>query len=453
MTAFSYIGNTMKGAVENASTAHLKGRVVQVVGTVIKAVLPNAKMGEICVLQNPGELGKMWAEVVGFAKGEVLLAPLSDIHGISVGTVVTSTNTAHRVPVGEQLLGRVLDGMGEPLDTDTKGPLFTDEFYPVHAEPPDPLSRRPISTALGVGVKAIDGLLTCGEGQRTGIFAAAGVGKSSLLAMLARHADVDVTVVALIGERGREVREFIETQLGPEGMAKAVLVVATSDKPVMQRVKAAYVAMAISEYFRDKNKRVLLLMDSITRYARAHREVGLASGEAPTRRGFPPSVFSALPRLLERAGQSERGSITGFYTILVEGDDMNEPVADEMRAILDGHIILSRKLASAEHFPAIDVLESRSRIMEAVASPEHRATAGTIRNLMSKYDEIELLVRMGEYQPGSDPEADKALEKIAEIKSLVTQELTDNFPMSDTLTAMHGLAAYDEVLENSFENT
>ena len=433
MSGLHYIADAIHEAVNDTSTLTVEGRVVEVVGTVIRAVLPNAKVGDICRLQNAAAEPPMWAEIVGFAKGEVLLSPLSDVHGLSPSTRVIATGKAHMVPVGEALLGRVLNGIGQPLDTAKKGPLVTDGVYPVYATPPHPLLRRPITQPLELGIKAVDGLMTCAEGQRMGIFAAAGVGKSSLLAMLAKHSEVDVTVLALIGERGREVREFIDQQLGEAGMAKAVVVVATSDQPVMQRVKAAYVATAIAEYFRDQNKKVLFLMDSVTRFARALREVGLAAGEAPTRRGFPPSVFAELPKLMERAGQSQSGSITGLYTVLVEGDDMTEPVADETRSLLDGHIILSRKLASADHYPAIDILESRSRVMEMVISQQHQNLAARLRGILAKHKEIELLVRMGEYQQGSDPAADEALAKIDAVNALLRQSIDARCSIPQTL--------------------
>jgi len=433
MAAFNYITEMMQEAMDGATMLNTRGRVIQVLGTIVKALLPAARVGELCILKNPRGT-QIWAEVVGFTDGYVLLAPLNQIRDVSARTEVIPLNTPHRIRVGPELLGRVIDGLGSPLDG--KGPLNTELTYPVMSDPPDPLSRQPIKKPLTLGIRSVDGFLSCGEGQRMGIFAAAGVGKSSLLAMLARHADVDVTVVALIGERGREVREFIDDQLGPAGMAKAVVVVATSDKPVMQRVKAAYVATAVAEYFRDQNKRVLLLMDSVTRFARSLREVGLASGEAPTRRGFPPSVFSAIPQLMERAGQSKSGSITALYTVLVEGDDMNEPVADEMRGTLDGHIILSRKLASINHYPAIDILESRSRVMEHIVSENHQMAAGRIRNILAKYSEIELLVRMGEYKRGADPAADEALDKIELVNQLLRQGINDNVSMQETVELM-----------------
>jgi type III secretion protein N (ATPase) len=317
--------------------------------------------------------------------------------------------------------------------------LPVDDYYPVYQDAPDPLSRRIIDQPLALGLRALDGLLTCGEGQRLGIFAAAGGGKSTLLSMLVKGADVDVTVLALIGERGREVREFIEQGLGPEGVAKSVVVVATSDRPSMERAKAAYVATAIAEYFRDQGQRVLLLMDSVTRFARAQREIGLAAGEPPTRRGFPPSVFAMLPRLMERVGQSDKGFITALYTVLVEGDDMTEPVADETRSILDGHIILSRKLAAANHYPAIDVLASVSRVMDAVVTPEHRAVANRIRELMAKYEEVELLVKIGEYKKGSDALADQALSKIDGIRAFLRQGGQKKLSFADTVQAMQRL--------------
>ena len=339
------------------------------------------------------------------------------------------------VPVGNNLLGRVLDGLGAPIDG--KGALEPEAHYPVYADPPNPLTRNIISRPVSLGLRAIDGLLTCGEGQRMGIFAAAGGGKSTLLSCLIKGADVDVTVLALIGERGREVREFIEHDLGPEGLAKSVLVVSTSDRSAMERLKASYVATAIAEYFRDQGKRVLLLMDSVTRFGRALREIGLAAGEPPTRRGFPPSVFSSLPKLMERAGNSDKGSITALYTVLVEGDDMTEPIADETRSILDGHIVLSRKLAARNHYPAIDILASTSRVMNAIASGEHKEHAGKLRSLLAKYEEVEMLVQIGEYQKGSDPEADEAIAKIDGVNNFLKQGLNELSSYEETLAALY----------------
>jgi type III secretion protein N (ATPase) len=326
--------------------------------------------------------------------------------------------------------------MGDPIDTSTRGPLHVTRYYPVLTGAPDPLRRRIIKHPLSLGVRALDGLLTCGEGQRLGVFAAAGGGKSTLMAMLVKGADVDVTVVALIGERGREVREFLEHELGEEGRARSVIVCATSDKSSMERSKAAYVATAIAEYFRDQGKRVLFLMDSVTRFARALREIGLAAGEPPTRRGFPPSVFAALPRLMERVGMGHKGSITALYTVLVEGDDMTEPIADETRSILDGHIILSRKLASANHYPAIDILASVSRVMNMVASDDHKQIAGRFRELMAKYNEIELLVKIGEYKRGADPKADQAIDRIEKLRTFLRQRTDERISFEETLSQM-----------------
>jgi type III secretion protein N (ATPase) len=426
-------------ALDEAVTLRVKGRVTQVVGTIIKAAVPGAKVGELCLLRNPGEDFEMQAEVVGLVKDAALLTPLGGMQGIGTTTQVIPTGRAHSVPVGPGLLGRVLDGLGRPLDEAEHGPLVTEGFYPVLADAPDPLTRRLIDRPLELGVRALDATLTCGEGQRMGIFAAAGGGKSTLMGMLVKGAAVDVTVVALIGERGREVREFLEHELGPQGRRRSVIVCATSDKSSMERAKAAYVATAIAEYFRDQGRRVLFLMDSVTRFARAQREIGLAAGEPPTRRGFPPSVFATLPRLMERVGMNDKGSITALYTVLVEGDDMTEPVADETRSILDGHIVLSRKLGAANHYPAIDVLASASRVMNAVVTPEHKAYAARLRELMAKYAEVELLVKIGEYKHGSDALADEAIEKQEAIRDFLRQGTDDHSSMDQTLSELADL--------------
>jgi ATP synthase in type III secretion protein N len=436
MRQFDYVLDMMELALDEAPTLAIKGRVVQVVGTIIKAVAPSVKVGEVCLLRNPGERFEMQAEVVGFARDAALLTPIGDMYGISAQTEVVPTGRAHMVPVGWGLLGRVLDGLARPLDAAEKGPLEASTFYPVYAEAPDPLKRRVIDQPLPLGVRALDGLLTCAEGQRMGIFAAAGGGKSTLLAMLVKGAQVDVTVVALIGERGREVREFLEHELGEEGRKRAVIVCATSDKSSMERAKAAYVATAVAEYFRDQGKKVLFLMDSVTRFARAQREIGLAAGEPPTRRGFPPSVFATLPKLMERVGMNERGSITALYTVLVEGDDMTEPIADETRSILDGHIILSRKLAASNHFPAIDTLASASRVMNAVISAEHKKVAGRLRELLAKYADVELLVKIGEYKRGADKVTDEAIDKQEAIKNFLKQRTDERMPFVDMLNQM-----------------
>jgi type III secretion protein N (ATPase) len=438
---FQYITDMLQSALAQASIAQVKGRVVQVTGTIIRAVIPSVKIGEICLLRNPGEELGMKAEVVGFSHGSALLMPMGDMQGISSNTEVIPTGQVHLVPVGNSLLGRVLDGMGDPIDTASRGPLHVTRYYPVLTGAPDPLRRRIIKQPLSLGVRALDSLLTCGEGQRLGVFAAAGGGKSTLMAMLVKGADVDVTVVALIGERGREVREFLEHELGEEGRAKSVIVCATSDKSSMERSKAAYVATAIAEYFRDQGKRVLFLMDSVTRFARAQREIGLAAGEPPTRRGFPPSVFATLPRLMERVGMGHKGSITALYTVLVEGDDMTEPIADETRSILDGHIILSRKLASANHYPAIDVLASVSRVMNMVASDDHKQMAGRFRELMAKYNEVELLVKIGEYKRGADPKADQAIDRIEKLRTFLRQRTDERISFEETLSQMKAAIA------------
>ncbi|KZK94231.1 MULTISPECIES: type III secretion system ATPase SctN [unclassified Pseudovibrio] len=419
------LGRTLVKAATDVDPYPLTGRVRKVVGTLIHAVVPKVEIGEIAELYTRSTGRKLMAEVVGFHDDEALLSPIGELYGVGPDTEVRPTGHVQSVPVGDGLLGRVLDGMGNFIDgLDREFTPAT--HYPVKQEPPDPMQRRIIDKPLPMGVRAIDGMLTTGEGQRMGIFASAGGGKSTLMAMLVKGAAVDVTVLALIGERGREVREFIEHDLGPEGMKKSVVVVATSDKSSLERSKAAFVATSIAEYFRDQGKRVLLLMDSVTRFARAQREIGLAVGEPPTRRGFPPSVFATLPRLMERAGMNDKGSITAFYTVLMEGDDMNEPVSDETRSILDGHIVLSRKLAAGNHYPAIDILNSKSRVMTAVTTPEHREMSGKVNSLLAKYEEVELLVQIGEYQKGADTEADLAIAKNKPIKEFL-QQRTDEF--------------------------
>ena len=422
--------------LRDACLVESKGRVLQVVGTIIRASVPKVKIGELCRLKTPWEDGELMAEVVGFSRQDTLLTPLGDLTGVSSATEVIPTGRVHMVPVGEELIGRVLDGLGNPIDVKKKGPLRVKKYYPVYADPPNPLTRAPIDKPLSLGVRALDGILTCGEGQRMGIFAAAGGGKSTILGQIIRGTTADINVLALVGERGREVREFIEKDLGEEGMKRTVLVISTSERTPMERLKAAYVATAISEYFRDKGKRVLLMMDSITRFARALREIGLASGEPPTRRGFPPSVFATLPKLMERAGQSEKGSITALYTVLVEGDDMTEPIADETRSIIDGHIILSRKLAAANHYPAIDVLSSVSRVMNAITSKDHLAAAGKLRTMLSKYQEVELLIRIGEYKRGNDKETDEAIDRIDAINGFLKQGLHEKDSFAQTVAKL-----------------
>ena len=424
----------------------LKGRVIRATGTVIHAAAPDVAVGELCRLKDPNSGRQLLAEAVGLAGDTVILTPIGDMIGLSTQTEVVRTGAPLRVAVGPAMLGQVLDSLGRPRGAaadDEARPAQQDDgwtTYPISADPPDALERALISRPMPLGLRVIDGLLTCGEGQRIGIYGAPGTGKSSLLASIVKGAEADVAVVALIGERGREVREFIERHLGEEGRRKSVLVVATSDRSAMERVKAAYVATAIAEYFRDQDKRVLLLIDSITRFARAQREIGLAAGEPPTRRGFPPSVFAELPRLMERAGSGRVGSITAFYSVLVEGDGTADPIAEESRGILDGHITLSPKLGGAGHYPAIDVLESRSRVMETVASRAHSQAATHIRALLARHQEIELLLRVGEYQGGSDPLADEAVAKIDAIRAFLKQGEDERTSYADMLQQLTKLA-------------
>jgi len=383
------------------------GRVTRVVGLVIEAVGLDVAMGELCQIKSLNNPSAVLAEVVGFHERGILLMPLEELEGVHPGSAVRHMGRSFGVQVGPGLLGRVLDGIGQPMDG--RGDIGPHVRVPLSADPPNPLTRRPISEPMVTGVRALDGLLTIGRGQRIGIFSGSGVGKSTLLGMIARQASADVNVIALLGERGREVKDFIERSLGPEGLARSVLVVATGDQSALVRARGALVATAIAEYFRDQGKEVLLMVDSVTRVAMAWREIGLAVGEPPTTRGYPPSVFAALPRLLERAGNSDLGGITGIYTVLVEGDDFNEPVADHARAVLDGHVVLTRGLASAGHFPAIDILGSASRVRNEIINPEHLTAANRFQGLMAAYREKEDLISVGAYQAGSDPRTDNAI--------------------------------------------
>ena len=410
----------------------VRGRVVEVTGLVIKARVPGVRIGELCFIDTPLSDVPVKAEVVGFRNELVYLMGLGDLTGLGPDSEVSPTGHVMTVRAGPGLLGRVLNGLGEPCDGKDALPDEESAEYPIYAPPPDPMKRRRVLTAFPVGVRAIDALLTVGEGQRLGIFAAAGGGKSTLLGMLARNTSSEVNVIALIGERGRELRDFIEESLGEEGMARSVVVVATSDQPTLVRLKAAYVAATLAEYFRDRGQKVVLIMDSVTRFARAQREAGLAIGEPPARAGFPPSVFAILPRLLERAGNSDRGSITAFYTVLVEGDDMTEPVADETRSILDGHIVLSRGLSARGHYPAIDVLQSASRVMPAVASEEHVQRAQQVRGLIATYEENRDLVLLGAYKKGTDPRVDEAVERWPEIERFLRQGIHEKAEFEET---------------------
>lgn len=418
------------------TTVH--GRITEVVGMLIKAVVPQVKMGEVVMIKRDGE--PLMAEVVGFTREEVYLSPLGEMSGIGTSSEVIPLRMPMHIKVGPGLLGRVLNGLGKPLDTETKGPLTdVDESFPVIGPPPDPLKRSLIQEPISVGIRCIDGVLTCGKGQRMGIFAAAGGGKSTLLGMIARNAKADVNVISLIGERGREVREFLENDLGPEGMARSVIIVSTSDQAAQLRINAAYVGTAIAEYFREQGKTVILMMDSVTRFARALREIGLAAGEPPARAGFTPSVFATLPRLLERSGNSEKGSMTAFYTVLVAGDDMNEPVSDETRSILDGHIILSSELARQYHYPAIDVLGSISRILSSVVDKEHLQLIGKVREVLANYKKNELLIRIGEYKPGSDKGADFAIKYIDKVNRFLRQLVDEKSSFEETLQQLKAL--------------
>ncbi len=423
--------------LEEVELTTVHGRITEVIGMLIRAIVPQVKMGEVCLIKRKGE--PLAAEVVGFTKDEVLLSPLGDMAGIGPSSEVIPMRMPMHIKVGPHLLGRVLNGLGKPLDEDTKGPLHAEETFPVYNTPPDPLKRPLISKPLSVGVRAIDTILTVGKGQRVGIFSAAGIGKSTLLGMIARNAVADINVISLIGERGREVREFLVNDLGTEGMKRSVIIVSTSDQAAQMRINAAYVGTAIAEYFRNQGKSVILMMDSITRYARALREIGLAAGEPPARAGYTPSVFATLPRLLERSGNSEKGSITAFYTILVAGDDLNEPVADEVRSILDGHIILSSALAEQYHYPAIDILTSISRVLTQIVDKQQLDLIGKVREVLANYKKNELLIRIGEYKAGSDKNADFALKYIDKVNRFLRQQIEDKAPMEDSLRQLKSL--------------
>ncbi len=423
--------------LEDVELTTVHGRITEVIGMLIRAVVPQVKMGEVCLIKRQGE--PLAAEVVGFTKDEVLLSPLGDMKGIGPSSEVVPLRMPMHIKLGPKLLGRVLNGLGQPIDEDVKGPLVVDESFPVINPPPDPLKRGLVDKPISVGIRCIDGVLTCGKGQRVGIFAAAGVGKSTLLGMIARNAVADVNVISLIGERGRELREFLINDLGEEGMKRSVVVVSTSDQAAQMRINAAYVGTAIAEYFRNQGKSVILMMDSITRYARALREIGLAAGEPPARAGYTPSVFATLPRLLERSGNSEKGSITAFYTILVAGDDLNEPIADEVRSILDGHIILSSDLARQYHYPAIDVLASVSRVLPQIVDRPHLELIGKVREVLANYKKNELLIRIGEYKPGSDKNADFSLKYIDKVNRFLKQQVAEKCSMEDTLRQLKAL--------------
>lgn len=405
--------------LEGIDLLQVNGRVTQVIGLVLESIGPTSSLGEVCIVRSQHGEEICLAEVVGFRDNRVLSMALGDAERISPGSEIVATGRPLSIMVGDVLLGRVIDGLGRPIDG--KGPIEAREIRSIHGAPPNPLERQRIAEAIATGIRSIDALLTCGKGQRVGIFSGSGVGKSTLLGMIARDTSADVNVIALVGERGREVGEFIDRELGADGLRRSVVVVATSDKPALIRIKAAFMATAIAEYFRDRGLNVMLLMDSVTRLAMAQREVGLAIGEPPTTKGYTPSVFAMLPKLLERAGNAKRGSITGLYTVLVEGDDMNEPVADAVRAILDGHIVLSRRLASAGHYPAIDILESVSRVMPAITTEVHRRAAQRLLDLAATYRENEDLINIGAYAKGSNPRIDEAIAMIQQIRAFLRQ--------------------------------
>lgn len=420
-----------RALVRERSALRYEGRVAQVIGLSIEVEGLRLAVGDLCTIHP--EAGGSWitAEVVGFHGDRLIVMPFSETHGVRPGSSVHARNRGFYVPVGEELLGRVVNGLAQPIDG--LGPLGSNERYPVNNAPPEPMARRPIAEPLGTGVRAIDALTTCGKGQRIGVFAGSGVGKSTVLGMLARNARSDVNVIALVGERGREVQEFIERDLGPEGLSRSVVVVSTSDQPALQRIKAAWVATAIAEYFRDQGRDVTLMMDSVTRWAMAQREVGLTIGEPPVVKGYPPSVFALLPKLMERAGTSKHGTITGFYTVLVEGDDVTEPIADAVRSILDGHIWLSRKLAHENHYPAIDVLGSVSRLTSTVASPEHQFAAGKLREALATYRASEDLVSIGAYAAGTNPALDDAIAMMPRINAFLRQSPHEVTAFDDTV--------------------
>lgn len=415
--------------VDKINTIKLTGKVKKVVGLTIEVEGIKAFVGELCKIFVENDKVVL-AEVVGFENNGVLLMPLGVLTGVAPGSRVEATGKTLNVKVGMDLLGKVLDGLGRPMDNSN---IIAEKEYPLDNNPPDPLSRRRINKVMPTGIRAIDGFLTCGEGQRVGIFAGSGVGKSTLLGMISRYSDADVNVIGLIGERGREVKDFIEKDLGEEGLKKSVVVVATSDQPPLLRLKGAFTATAIAEYFRDKGLNVMLMMDSVTRFAMAQREVGLTIGEPPATKGYTPSVFAMLPRLMERSGTSDKGSITAFYTVLVDGDDMNEPIADAVRGILDGHIVLSRKLAAQNHYPAIDVLSSISRLMPEIGDKKAIDKAGELRDVIATYKESEDLINIGAYQNGSNKRIDKSIVLIDDVNSFLKQGMNEHSSFNETM--------------------
>lgn len=432
--------SAVREAVKQTDLFRYQGKIEKIIGMTIEASGPEANIGDVCRIYRKGESGKddsgefIYGEVVGFNNGKVMLMPYTDIEGVGPGSIVDNTGRQLQVGVSDKLVGRIINAIGEPIDGGP--PIKTKERYSIAGEPVNPLTRPRIDEIIPFGVKAIDGLLTIGRGQRMGIFAGSGVGKSTLLGMIAREVQADINVIALVGERGREVLEFIERDLGEKGMARSVLVVATSDQPAMMRNRCPMTATAIAEYFKDQGKNVLLMMDSLTRFAMAQREIGLAVGEAPIARGYTPSIYTAMPKLLERAGNFEKGSITGIYTVLVEGDDTNEPISDTVRGIIDGHIILSRKVAARNHYPAIEILESVSRLMTEIAEKPQRDAASKMRNLLSVYYSNYDLVSIGAYKKGTNPALDEALRKIDKINAFLQQQIDESFTFEETIEMM-----------------
>ncbi len=423
--------------VERMATLQWVGQVTQVIGLLIESRGPSAAIGDFCEVQTAGGR-RIRTQVIGFRNGRVLSMPLEEIDGLQMGDPISARSQDSGVEVGPGLLGRVIDGFGKPID---EGPeIAVEDVYSLYGEPTNPLHREHITEPLITGIRAVDGLLPCGVGQRIGIFGGSGVGKSTLLGSMARHNSADVTVIAMIGERNRDVRGFLEKELGPEGRRRSVVVCATSERPAPLRVRACFVALAVAEYFRDQGKNVLLVMDSVTRLAMAQREIGLAAGEPPSQKGYTPSVFNLLPKVLERAGNFQRGSITGFFTVLVEGDDFNEPICDAVRAILDGHIILSRQLASQGHYPAIDVLNSVSRLISAVATPQQKEAARKIRAALSAYRDAEDLIQLGAYVSGSNPALDASIRMRPDLLEFLRQDHMSNAPGAETLSLLDGLA-------------
>lgn len=423
--------------IDDTEPIKLNGKVTDVIGSIIVSVGPNVSLGEICIIIDRNGREICSTEVVGFKEGKVLSIALGEIQKIAPSCQIVATGKSFSIGVGEGLLGRVIDGFGNPIDG--KGNIEVSSIRDSFREPPNPLSRRRINTPLQTGVRAIDGLLTVGKGQRVGIFAGSGVGKSVLLGMIAKNTNADVSVIVLVGERGREVKEFIEKDLGEEGLKKSVIVVATSDKPSLARIKAAYIGTTIAEYFRDLGKDVVLMMDSVTRFAHAQREVGITIGEPPTTKGYTPSVFSVLPKLLERAGTSSNGTITGFYTVLVDGDDMSDPIADSVRSILDGHFVLSRKIANKGQFPALDPLQSVSRVMPDIVPDDHRSRAMEFNEILSSYNEAEDLINIGAYVKGSNPQIDHALSKIQNLRNYLKQDMKEKAIFEETTKALENL--------------